>query len=226
MNISPPIGLYAFTGFVVVSQPPPRARAVRAVSAAAVDIHFDQSIASCSPCRLARLAATISPRLRNSGTTQMSTSPTHHRGDSPCPSPAYTLQHSDDAPPLPPHVFPCHRIPSPPLLPLPRQHLETEAHPLFSNEEEHVTRETPTDVSLEPSAPPHLIGWSVGENSNCASVASDEGDKEINDGRRPRRPVSYPCGPESEVQPPLRIELVGFDAATKRNSFPQKVIVA
>lgn len=224
MNTSPPIGLYAFTGFVVVSQPPPRVRAIRAVSAAAVDIHFDQSIASCSLCRLARLAATISPRSPNSRTPRMSTSPTHHGGDSHCPPSAYPPQHSDNAPTLPPHVFPYPRIPSPPLLPLPRRHLDTETHPLFSNEEEHVTRETA--VSLEPSAPPLVIGWNVGENSNVANIANNGEDKDISDGRRPRRPVSYPCGPESEVEPPLRIELVGFDKANKRNSFPQKVIIA
>lgn len=73
-------------------------------------------------------------------------------------------------------------------------------------------------------APAPADDVNVGENNNDADVVVGGGEDTCG-GRRPRRPVSYPCGPESDVQPPLRIELVGFDATVKRNSDPLKVTV-
>lgn len=86
-----------------------------------------------------------------------------------------------------------------------------------------MTREfSAVDTSESPTP---AIAANVGENISDAEV-NVGGHEDTCGSRRPRRPVSYPCGPESEIQPPLRIELVGFDATAKRNSDPLKVMVA
>lgn len=85
-----------------------------------------------------------------------------------------------------------------------------------------MTRETSAVDSSQVSTDLFAVASNVEAASNDGG-AVNEGDEDGSSGRRPRRPVSYPVGPESEVQPPLRIELVGFDTAAKRNSYPIKV---
>lgn len=88
-----------------------------------------------------------------------------------------------------------------------------------------MTREhSAVDSSHAPGHGDGEVAADVGEASNDAG-AEDGEDHDTCGDRRPRRPISYPCGPESEVEPPLRIELVGFDAKLKRNSYPLKVII-